>query len=438
MANINVVARAASQAVSSLPKFVIENHDKFVNFLRAYYKWSASEGPDLVMESLKLQNDIDLVIEEMLPGYKASYAKNFPVELKTNFRHFARFLKEFYQLKGTAESYNIFFRAVFNEEVSVYFPKVQIFKPSEAIWNKETYLKVSAVNGNPFDLINREIAGMNNGYIAIVSNVIKVGDYYDVYFEEATGQFEVGETLISDELSVEIVPIYKIKSIVSEPSWLDSSIIYTNDLVLKVDKIYYGKIASLNIVSGGTGYEVDDVIGTSTYFQGTGFKAKVATVDGSGAILTVTIERSGFGFNNEDITVFVESTSGIGADLEPVFDVAFKKIQSLSFIQNAPFVGSVDIVATLTDGTVITFEQGVTNTVKYWITSQSEPSTGHSKIHDSSYYQEFSYELQSRANIRDQEESLKSLLHISGLKMFVKTIIQDAATVESETELLFL
>lgn len=437
MASTNVVARAGSQMVSALPKFVIENYPKFVNFLRAYYTWSATEGPDLAMEAMKLANDVDLVIEEMLPSYLASYAKNFPVELKTNFRHFAKFLKEFYQLRGTEESYRIFFKAVFNEEASVFFPRIQIFKPSEAIWNKSTYFKAAATNGNPFDLINKEITGMNNGYKAIVSNVVKVGDRYDIYFEEAEGEFEVGEVITHENISVTIVPIFKVSSFTSTQDWYDSSIIHTNGVVLKVDKINYGRIVGLTIIDGGTGYEVDDVITSTSQYSGTGFEAKVTGVDGSGAITSIAVQRSGFGFSHDDVDIIIESSSGSGAILEPIFDSEFRKIKSLSFIQNDEFTNGSDLTVTLPNGTQIVFTQGVTNTVKYWVKSQSTPSTGYAKLHDSDYYQEYSYEIQSKANVREQEQSLRALLHIAGLKMFVKTIFQEEVSVEAETDLLF-
>ena len=437
IANNNVVARAGSQMVSALPKFVIENYPRFVNFLRAYYTWSATEGPDLAMEAMKQANDIDLVIEEMLPSYRASYAKNFPIDLKTNFRHFAKFLKEFYQLRGTEESYRIFFKAVFNEEASVYFPRIQIFKPSEAVWNKETYFKAAAISGNPFDLINKEITGLNNGYEAIVSNVVKVGDRYDIYFEEATGEFEVDEVITHENISVKIVPIFKVTSFTSTQDWYDSSIIRTNGVVLKVDKINYGRIVGLTIIDGGTGYEVDDIITSKSHYFGTGFEAKVTGVNGSGAITSIAIQRSGFGFNHDDVDIIVESSLGKGAILEPAFDSEFRKIKSLSFIQNDEFTNGSDLTVTLPNGTQIVFTQGVTNTVKYWIKSQSTPSTGYAKLHDSDYYQEYSYEIQSKADARAQEESLKALMHIAGLKMFVKTILQEEATVNAETDILF-
>jgi hypothetical protein len=189
-------------------------------------------------------------------------------------------------------------------------------------------------------------------------------------------------------------------------------------------------------VDGGSGYQVDDVITSSSEYFGTGFKAIVSSVNSSGAITGISIKRSGFGYNHDDVTINVESASGVGAVLEPVFDPEFRKIKSLSFIQNDEFTNGTDLTVTLPDGTEIVFTKGVTNTIKYWIKSQSEPSTGFAKLHDSDYYQEYSYEIQSRANAREYEESLKALMHIAGLKIFVKTIFQDEAKVTVETELL--
>ncbi len=437
MANLNVLARAKSQLTATLPSFVIENHTKFVNFLRAYYSWSAYEGPDLAFESIKLANDIDMVLEDMLPIYQRSYAKNLPTELKSDFRHFAKFLKEFYQLRGTPESYNIFFKAVFNEEASIHYPKVQIFKPSESSWNKETYLKVQTLNGDPYDLINTEVTGLINGYKAIVSNVVKVGDRYDVYIEDSTGDFEPDEIISSGNITATIVPLFKVLSFTSQPSWYDNSVIYTNDITLKVDRIHYGKIMSVSIVSGGSGYQVDDKIEAITEHQGTGFSAKVASVNGSGAITGITVTRSGFGFNNENVDLQVISVNGVNADLNPVFDSNFRKIKSLSILNNKEFTNVGDLTVNLIDGTQIIFTEGVTNTIKYWVNSQSNPSSDHSKIHDSDFYQQYSYEIQTRANAQSQIDSLKALLHIAGLKMFVKTILEDEVSINSDTSLIF-
>lgn len=439
MSNINAVARAGSVLVSTLPKFVLENYPKFVNFLRAYYTWSYSQGPDLVMESLKQFNDIDLVINEMLFSYKNSYAKHFPVELKTNFRHFAKFLREFYQLKGTEESYRIFFKAIFNEEASIFFPRVQIFKLSEATWNKDVFFKAIAIKGNPFNLIGSEILGLKNGYRALISNVIKIDDHYNIYFEEETGNFEVDEELVSPdyEIRIKILPIYKIKNFVSTQDWYDSSIIRTNGVILKVNKIFYGRIMNLNIVNGGTGYMKGDVITSKTKFFGSDFIAEVKTTDSNGAITGFEIKNHGFGYNHDDVEIEVKSANGTGAVLTPIFDSEFRKIKSISIIQNNVYQDDSDITVTLTNGTKITFTKGVTNTSGYWINTQSSLSTEYSKLSDSYYYQDFSYEIRSRADIERHKESLHALMHITGLKMFVKTIHQETVNVDAKTGIIF-
>jgi hypothetical protein len=306
MAKTNIASKAVSQSVSSLPKYVVDNHPKFASFMKAYYSWSASQGPDLAMEVLKLQNDIDLVPDVLLDGYKKSYAEGFPLQTQVDFRHFAKFLKEFYQLKGTPESFRIFYRLVFGVDAEVFYPKTQMFIPSDAIWYNEVSFRASVLTGNPLNLISKEVTGKTNGFTAIVSNVNKISDVeYEVIIEESNGKFIIGETIFLGGDSLTVLPIYTIVSYASQSSWYDASIITLplDGISLKVDKINYGKIVSLVINSTGTGYAVDDILTSETEFQGTGFNAKVTSVNGTGGITGYVILNAGFGFNSNYVTI---------------------------------------------------------------------------------------------------------------------------------------
>lgn len=436
-----VVAKAKSQLVAALPQFVIENHQKFISFLRAYYEWSASEGPDLAFGSMKMNNDIDLVLEELLFGYKNTFAKQFPGVMATDFRHFSKFLKEFYQIKGSPESYRIFFNAIFGVNSSVIFPREFVLKPSESVWNRIKYFKLSPISGDLFTILDQEIIGRLNGYKCTIFDIVKEDGKFNAYFDSnsSSGDFEVGEIIQTSDGSIkaEVVPMFGIQSITSSASWHDLDLIQTNNVILKVDKVRYGYIQSLTLVSGGTGYAVDDTITTTSEYSGTGFEAKVTGVDGSGTITTWKITRKGFGYTNEAVTFVVASVGGTGASFTPAFNADFRKIQSLSFVKNVEYTDLNPTVTAVVSGTTIVFEPVVYNTQRYWSYTQSEPSSSRVKIHDSSYYQEFSYELQSTAVFKEYETQIKDVLGIAGLKLFCKELIQDSAVVLNDTSLSF-
>ena len=62
--------------------------------------------------------------------------------------------KDFYQTKGTDESYNILFGALYGDKVDVIKPREFLFRPSDADYRVTKDLVVEAIQGDPLDLLN--------------------------------------------------------------------------------------------------------------------------------------------------------------------------------------------------------------------------------------------------------------------------------------------
>ena len=74
---------------------------------------------------------------------------------------------------------------------------------------------------------------------------------------------------------------------------------------------HHGSIKSIEILSGGTGYDINDTI-DFTSINGYGFEAKVFDInDSSGAITEISISQNGFDYLEEDVAE-INSTSGLG------------------------------------------------------------------------------------------------------------------------------
>lgn len=407
MSELNVSARAVSQKVSALPKFIQEDHRKFVSFMEAYYKWSATHGADLGFEAMKLANDIDLVPAELLPKYREVYAPNFPVNAKADFRLVAKHLKEIYSVKGTDESYRIFYQAAYGESVQVRNPKDRVFKPSDAVWSNHKVMLVKQVSGNPFELVGHDI----NGWL--VESVMKSGDLYALELSGNGQEFQLTDNITSDGITVSIQPVYSIGEIESSINWHDGETATVDGLTLKVDQVHYGKVMSVTVMSGGTGYKVDDVVELTTTHLGSGFRGRVSAVSPQGAITRVSIDRRGWGFNDRDVTLTVQSAEGKNAKLSPVFDSNMGKIKHASIIRNtaAPTKKAIQV-----KNTRIALEQAVFHNGHHWTELKSAPSTHHAMIHDSSFYQDYSYELVSGADV--DKAAIQSLLGVAGMKLY--------------------
>ena len=53
-----------------------------------------------------------------------------------NQQQFLKFMKDFYQSKGSEKSYDFLFRSIFNEPIEIYYTKNHLFKSSNNTWTK--------------------------------------------------------------------------------------------------------------------------------------------------------------------------------------------------------------------------------------------------------------------------------------------------------------
>lgn len=432
-------ASLVSQVRSIIPQYVVEDHPKFVEFLKSYYRWSSLNGPIAAMNYMKVNNDIDFVKDSMLDGYMNLFAYNIPRDMKVDYRFFLKFLKSFYEIKGTDESYRIFYNALFGEDVLIFYPKRSMFIPSSATWSNIKTFNVDC-NLNLFDFRGSVLKGENNAYECTISDVIKINNNWVISFDNSSGDFEPNEVVyINDTMNTaRVLPVFDIKSFKTNSRWSDNEIMkLTNGVTLKVDKIYDGEIISLAIVSGGGGYAPGEVLKTSTDSQGTGFKGVVTSTDSNGAVTGVSVQRSGFGYKNADVAFFVDGSNGDGLILTPLWNDNFMKVKSLSIISNTIKKNDSDVEYYIGDGESVTFKSGVYTSLNLWGLLRGAPSTSTAIIQDSFYTQEYSYVLSSNANVSDNLQSIKKVLQIAGLKMFVEQSVSLSKSCAPRNSIIF-
>jgi hypothetical protein len=433
MANDNIteydaIARYVAQTTAAMPQFVVENYPRFVEFIKAYFRWSITEGSGAALNYMKINNDIDLVADEMLHCYTNLLAPNVPREMKADYRMFIKFLTEFYSIKGTDESFKVLYRALFDEDVYLYYPRRNVFQTSSAQWASTPYFMVEYA-GDGFALIGAELKGSVAGFTCLVNNVVQYDGNWLIYFEQSSGEFEPGETLrINNTLGTcTVIPVFAIDSIDSKSRWFDGdSFVLSNGVVIKVDKIFYGYITSVSISDGGVGYSVGDQIVTESNHSGTGFLAVVTSVDSNGAVTGISQRRQGFGYVNPNIRFVSTDRKGTGLVLVPVWNPEFQKIQHATVVRNVEKMTPGQISLSFGDGESITLSDGVYTRPSFWTLLRDAPSTPTATLHDSDFYQYFSYVLVSNAAVGDSAASIKKLLHIAGLKMFIQRTVSSS------------
>ena len=121
---------------------------------------------------------------QLAPGLE-----NRTLDSELNQNVFLKQVRDFYSSKGTDRSFEILFKALYNEEVKIIRPGESLIRPSDANYQVTNDFAVESVDGDPFDLVNltlfqSEYGDINSAY-GPVSNVEKLnvktgGDYYRV------------------------------------------------------------------------------------------------------------------------------------------------------------------------------------------------------------------------------------------------------------------
>ena len=108
----------------------------------------------------EVQNLSGLILKQFFGKIKKQFLPGFEGrELYEGVKEstFLKQSKDFYNSKGTAQSFEILFRCLYGEDVSVILPKDNLVRPSESIYKITRNFVVSSVQGNPEELLNQTI-----------------------------------------------------------------------------------------------------------------------------------------------------------------------------------------------------------------------------------------------------------------------------------------
>ena len=126
-----------------------------------------------------VKNLSNLFLFSIIKNYEEQYLEGFPytqIDSDIDVVTLIKNIKDFYASKGTSVSIEFLFRCIFDEEVTVKYPKDYVIKSSYSDWTVDDIIKVEAIVGDPYDLIGIEIkqTDLSGGSLssAIVDTII--------------------------------------------------------------------------------------------------------------------------------------------------------------------------------------------------------------------------------------------------------------------------
>lgn len=136
-----------------IPEYLRISADNMLKFLRAYYDYMNTtidetatvnqEGylgkPSAEIAALNMYRDVDTTIDRYLDQIQREVGASVPDVFTTDRIKLFKRLVDWYVLRGSVDSIELFFRIVFSEDIELYYPKVDMLVPSSGKWDGFRY-----------------------------------------------------------------------------------------------------------------------------------------------------------------------------------------------------------------------------------------------------------------------------------------------------------
>jgi hypothetical protein len=132
-----------------VPEFIREENPRFIAFLEAYYEYlenkQGSQINDLVKRSkdLRYLSDVDESIEEFQDSFFNMYASNVPQDVQVDKAFLIKNVLPLYLSKGSEKSFKLLFRMLFGQELEVKYPRNEVLRASDGKWVSEKFVKIN-------------------------------------------------------------------------------------------------------------------------------------------------------------------------------------------------------------------------------------------------------------------------------------------------------
>lgn len=289
------------------PDFYKSEGKTFIQFLKAYYEWEETRSK--AREFPKI-NDVDSTEEEYLSHFINEYLLSIPENLLKDKRLFVKHALDLYRSKGSIESVRLVFRILFDEEIDVYIPSFDIFKPDDSVYYEPRYIEIDTLENNRF-LNGESIRGVDSNATAIVERYERVFLYdskaVDVlYLSNIMGEFKIGEKISSSAIPADSYP-----RILGSPDRIE-------------------------ILNSKSGFSLGNEIVSNNSLKGT-----VVHTTSKDGIIDFILDNGGWGYSLDNVIVSVNTgtnTSGSGANFV-VTEITDVKIRPISDILIEDYLG---------------------------------------------------------------------------------------------------
>ena len=210
--------KTSVQIAQQLPEFVRDdsNYQNFVLFLEAYYEWletqytananstivsTTSQGITYGSKNILNYVDVDETLDEFVQYFINDFLPYIPVEISADKRKLLKISKQFYQSKGTENSYKFLFKVLYNANLELFNTNDAVLRASDGKWIIPKYLRIDStthteeMHDHWLQAQGFKIFGETSKSYAVIDYVAIIGDRTEVYISEIQNRFQAGENI---------------------------------------------------------------------------------------------------------------------------------------------------------------------------------------------------------------------------------------------------
>lgn len=271
---MKIIEKNISQFIESqFPALYRDEGPILVEFVKAYFEW-LEQSNNISFKSRRLfeYRDIDSTLDEYIVYFKNKYAANLPLNSAVDKKLLLKNIQDLYKSKGSERSFEILFRALYNEDVKIYYPGEDVLKVSDGDWYEGKYLEITSFIPNIQDYIGKKIIGVNSRASAIVENYSqqianrKVVDVIEI--SNLRGTFDYGEQIYTSD---------------------------NTDIIGSVIPKTVGSLSAVGVIDGGSNFNVGDILDVDG--KGSKGKAKVVATTNLAGRVNFLLENGGSGYS---------------------------------------------------------------------------------------------------------------------------------------------
>lgn len=118
-------------------------YENFRIFLEAYYDFLEMSGQaNDILFKFNETSDIDTTLDPFIKHFVEMFSFAVPEQFFEKKRDALKHVKEINSIKGTPNSYKLLFQLLFNEDIELYYPEVDIFRSSASDFRARNYISV--------------------------------------------------------------------------------------------------------------------------------------------------------------------------------------------------------------------------------------------------------------------------------------------------------